>query len=860
MKSKLYILLLILIPIAVKSQDTPKYKNYKLSVEERVNDLVSRMTLEEKVSQMVYNSPAIDRLDVPAYNWWNEALHGVARNGIATVFPQSVGMAATWDTDLMFRISTVISDEARAKYNQAVKKNQRGLYQGITLWSPNVNIFRDPRWGRGMETYGEDPFLTGSLGVQFIKGLQGNNPVYLKTIATPKHLVAHSGPESLRHVFNVEVSDYDLRETYLSQFRKCIVEGQAYSIMCAYNRIRGDACCGSSAIINNILRNEWGFNGLMVSDCWAIPDMYNFHKIVKSAEEASSITVKAGTDLECGNAYPALTEAVKQHLINEDEINKAVKRVFTARFKLGMFDPEEIVPFSKLNKLDTPENKAVALEASRKSIVLLKNAGNTLPLKKDIKTVAVLGPNANDVEVLLGNYNGFPSEPVTPYQGIKNKLPNANVVYERGCELAENLPSFEPVKGICLYTDAKKTKSGLNAEYYDNIDFKGKPVLQRIDKNIDFAWWDKAPENGINPDTFSVRWSGVLVPEKSGRFALGGYGFSNFRVYFEDTLFASFDGEFDPNKTYKFIDLTAGHAYKIKVEFFKKLRYAFMQLIWAVPNEKLEQNAIEAAKKADAVVLCMGLSPRLEGEEMKVEVKGFNGGDRLTLDLPETQSAFIKKVQALGKPVVLVLLNGSAVSVNWEDKNIPAIIEAWYGGQSAGTAIADVIFGDYNPAGRLPVTFYKSVDQLPDFTDYSMANRTYRYFRGEPLYPFGYGLSYTTFGYSDLKLEKNSIKNNECTNISVVVENTGKMKGDEVVQLYVKASKDEKSIKTLKGFKRISLEPGKKTKVTFEVTPEVLTRWIDEKGFTVEDDTYSLMVGSSSEEKSLKKIELIVKP
>jgi len=860
MKSKLYILFLILLPIAVKPQDIPKYKNYKLPVEERVNDLVSRMTLEEKVSQMVYNSPSIDRLDVPAYNWWNEALHGIARNGIATVFPQSIGMAATWDTDLMFRISTVISDEARTKYNLAIKKNQRGLYQGITLWSPNVNIFRDPRWGRGMETYGEDPFLTGSLGVQFIKGLQGDNPVYLKTIATPKHLVAHSGPESLRHVFDVEVSDYDLRETYLAQFHKCIVEGQAYSIMCAYNRIRGDACCGSSVIINDILRNEWGFNGLMVSDCWAIPDMYNFHKIVKSAEEASSITVKAGTDLECGNAYPSLTEAVKQHLIDEDEIDKAVKRVFTARFKLGMFDPPELVPFSKINKLDTPENKAVALEASRKSIVLLKNANNILPLKKDIKTVAVLGPNANDVEVLLGNYNGFPSEPVTPYQGIKNKLSSANVIYERGCDLAENLPSFEPVKGVYLFTDSKKDKPGLNAEYFDNMEFNGKPVLTKTDKNIDFAWWDKAPDTGINPDTFSVRWSGVIVPEKSGRYAFGGYGFSNFRVYFEDTLFVSFDGEFDPVKTYKFIDLTAGHAYKIKIEFFKKLRYAFMQLIWAVPNEMLEQNAIEAAKKADAVVMCMGLSPRLEGEEMKVEVKGFNGGDRLTLDLPESQSEFIKKIQALGKPVILVLLNGSAVSVNWEDKNIPAVIEAWYGGQSAGTAIADVIFGDYNPAGRLPVTFYKSVEQLPDFTDYSMANRTYRYFRGEPLYPFGYGLSYTTFSYSDLKLAKDEIKNNECTNVSVVVENTGKIKGDEVVQLYIKALKDDKTIKTLKGFKRISLEPGEKTKVTFEVTPEVLSRWIDDKGFTVEDDTYSLMIGSSSEEKDLNKIELIVKP
>ncbi|MFO7446452.1 MAG: glycoside hydrolase family 3 N-terminal domain-containing protein, partial [Ignavibacteriaceae bacterium] len=470
------------------------YKNHELSVDERVNDLVSRMTLEEKISQMVYNSPAIERLEIPEYNWWNEALHGVARNGIATVFPQSIGMAAAWDTDLMYRIADVISDEARAKYNQALSRNKRGIYQGITLWSPNVNIFRDPRWGRGMETYGEDPFLSGEMGIQFIRGLQGNDTKYLKTIATPKHLAVHSGPEPERHTFNAVVSEYDLRETYLEQFRKCVIEGKAYSVMCAYNRIYGDACCGSDPLIKQILRNEWGFDGLMVSDCWAIPDMYNFHKIVETPQEASAIAVKAGTDLECGNAYPSLTEAVKQELISEEEIDIAVKRIFAARFKLGMFDPPGMVPFSKLNEVDTEENKTVALEASRKSIVLLKNENNALPLKKDIKTVAVLGPNANDVEVLLGNYSGFPSAPVTPYQGIKNKLKNADVIYERGCELAENLPSFEVVSEKFFFTDEGKSEKGLTGEYFDNSDFNGEPAFVRTDPEIDFAWWDGAPD------------------------------------------------------------------------------------------------------------------------------------------------------------------------------------------------------------------------------------------------------------------------------------------------------------------------------------------------------------------------------
>lgn len=853
------ILPLLFVSVFSFGQQNPVYKNPQYSAEQRAEDIVSKMTLEEKVSQMVYNSPAIERLGVPEYNWWNEALHGIARNGIATVFPQAIGLAATWDRDVIYKAASVISDEARAKYNVGISRNKRGIYQGITLWSPNINIFRDPRWGRGMETYGEDPYLTGEIGVQFVKGLQGTDSKYLKTIATPKHFAVHSGPETERHTFNAVVNDYDFRETYLPHFKKCIDDGNAYSIMCAYNRFRGDGCCGSNPLLKHILRDEWKFKGLVVSDCWAVPDMFNFHKIVKSMEEAASTAVKAGTDLECGNSYPSLVKAVKEGLVTEADIDVSVKRVFVARFKLGMFDPSEMVPFNKLKEIDTKYDREVASEATHKSIVLLKNSNNFLPLKKDIKKVAVIGPNANDVEVLLGNYNGFPSHPATPLQGIKDKLPGAEVVYERGCELAENMPCFDVVAHNFLFTDASKKKGGLVGEYFDNRDFKGTPAFTRTDSLVDFAWWDGAPDNSFDPDNFGVRWSGVIVPAKSGDYILGGYGFNGFRIYFEDTLLVKFDGEFDPNKIYASLNLTAGKAYKIKIEFYKKLRYSFMQLIWSVPDADLEKRAIAAAKNADAVVMVMGLSPRLEGEEMKVDIKGFKGGDRITLDLPEVQLNLLKKIQAVNKSVVLVLLNGSALSLNWENENIPAIIEAWYPGQAAGTAISDVIFGDYNPAGRLPVTFYKSVSQLPPFADYNMTNRTYRYFKDEPLYPFGYGLSYTTFEYKNLKAEKNQICSDDSTVVSVEVTNTGKVKGDEVVQLYIKAENDNIAVKTLKGFKRISLNAGETQKVEFSINRDKLNRWVDGKGYSVEQDKYIIMVGSSSADKDLKKIVLDVR-
>jgi len=657
------------------------------------------MTLEEKVSQMKNAAPAIERLDIPAYDWWNEALHGVARAGYATVFPQAIGLAATWDTKLMHDVADVISTEARAKHHEFVRNNQHARYQGLTFWSPNINIFRDPRWGRGQETYGEDPYLTARLGVEFVRGLQGNDPRYFKVIATPKHYAVHSGPEPERHAFDAIASERDLRETYLPAFRATILEGKAYSVMCAYNRTNGEPCCANKKLMTDILRGEWGFNGYVVSDCGAIYDIWKFHKVVPTEMEASVLGVRAGTDLTCGTEYPTLVQAVKQGLISESEIDTSVKRLMTGRFRLGMFDPPEMVPYARIpfSQNDTPEHRHLALKTARESIVLLKNANHTLPLRKDLKSIAVIGPNADAPEVLWGNYNGRPSVLTTPLAGIKNTVSaSTKVTYAQGSSLAGEV------------------------------------------------------------------------------------------------------------------------------------------------SQAMIEEAVNAARQSEVSVLVLGLSAKLEGEEMKVNIEGFRGGDRTDISLPKSQEALLKAVVAVGRPVVVVLLSGSALAVNWANENAAAILTAWYPGGEGGTAIADVLFGDYNPAGRLPITFYKSVDQLPPFTDYSMAGRTYRYFKGEPLYPFGYGLSYTNFVYSKLRSDVgDSVK------VSVDVTNAGDREGDEVVQLYLTdvAASAPVPIRTLVGFDRISLRPREKRTVTFTITPRQLSL-IDNRGKRViEPGEFLISVG-----------------
>jgi beta-glucosidase len=813
---------------------TPDYLNPRLPIGQRVDDLVGRMTLEEKVSQMMNKAAAIERLGVPAYDWWNEALHGVAYAGNATVFPQAIGLGATWDEELIHSVADAVSTEARAKYNDAVRRDFRKRFYGLTFWSPNINIFRDPRWGRGQETYGEDPYLTSRLGVAFVRGMQGDDPRYLKTIATPKHYAVHSGPESLRHTFDARPPERDLQDTYLPAFRAAIVEGKAGSVMCAYNRLNGEPLCASPRMLKEILRGVWGFDGYVVSDCDAVADIYQKHNFRKTQEEGVAVAVRTGTDLTCGYEYRALPSAVKQGLITEAEIDTAVKRLFEARFRLGMFDPPESVPYARipLEANDSPAHRELSVRAARESIVLLKNEKNTLPLKRDVKTVAVIGPNADSLEVLLGNYNGIPSRWVTPLEGIRRKVSTGTRVLDAlGTTLTGE--AILPVPPSAFYTNADRTTQGLKGEYFDNKDLQGQPVVTRTDAQINFDWYTNAPVPQLPTDKFSARWTGYFVPPSSGTYQLGARADDAVRVFLDERALVENWRDGSAKTLTKAVELEGGRAYKIRVEYYDNYANATAKLVWGPPalNESLREEALKKAREADVVVLALGLAPSLEGEEMDVKVKGFSGGDRTDLNLPDAQEELLKAVVATGKPVVLVLVNGSALAVNWARSNVAAIVEAWYPGEEGGTALADVLFGDYNPAGRLPVTFYKSADDLPPFEDYRMEGKTYRYFKGEPLYPFGYGLSYTRFKYDNLKLGSKRYSTSQNVHLSVDVRNVGEREGDEVVQLYLTdvAASSPVPVRALKGLRRIHLKPGERMRVSFTLTPRDLTL-VDERG------------------------------
>ncbi len=814
--------------LSTPSADLPAYRNPDLALEERIEDLLGRMTLDEKVSQTLYGAAAVERLGIPEYNWWNEALHGVARAGRATVFPQAIGLAATWDTELMFRVATAISDEARAKHHESVRRGQRGIYEGLTFWSPNINIFRDPRWGRGMETFGEDPYLTGRLAVEFVRGMQGDHPFYLKTIATPKHYAVHSGPEPDRHTFDAVVDERDLRETYLPAFRASIVDGGAESVMCAYNRFRGEPACASGELLQQILRDEWNFQGYVVSDCWAIMDIYNTHRVVETPAEAAAMGVATGTDLNCGVTYDSLAVAVQQGLLSERQLGVSLRRLLRARFKLGMFDPPERVPFATIpfHVNDSEEHRALALETTRKSIVLLKNEGGLLPLGRALSTIAVIGPNADDPDVLLGNYNGIPSNPVTPLDGIRRKVPpGIRVIFARGADVAENMPSFSPVPFSALRSEeAGYSVRGLKGEYFYNDQLQGEPPATRTDGILDFDWMDDAPLRDTPDSRFSVRWTGSLVPPVTGLYRLGGRALGQFELFLDDSLVVEFESRHEVLTRWTELDLVAGRPYDIRIEYRALRPSAVARFVWAKPEPDLRREALQVAKDADVVIMVMGLSPRLEGEEMRVEVPGFAGGDRVDIGLPAPQRELMEAVVATGKPVVLILLNGSALAVNWAAEHVPAIVEAWYPGQAAGTAIADVLFGDYNPAGRLPVTFYRSVAQLPPFSNYDMEGRTYRYFEGDPLFPFGHGLSFTTFSYDRLELP-DSVSTGQDIEVSVEVENTGSLAGEEVVQLYVTdlEASVPVPIRSLQGVQRIFLEAGERKRVSFTLTPRQIS-------------------------------------
>ncbi len=809
------------------------YMDPSQPVEKRVDDLISRMTVEEKASQMVHSAPAIPRLGVPAYNWWNEALHGVARSGHATVFPQAIGLAATWNTDLMHTVADTISTEARAKHHEAVRQGNRNIYYGLTFWSPNINIFRDPRWGRGQETYGEDPYLTARMGVAFVKGLQGDDPKYFKVIATPKHFAVHSGPEQLRHIFDAKSSLRDMEDTYLPAFRATVQEANAQSVMCAYNRVNGQPACASDFLLGKTLRGKWGFKGYVVSDCGAETDISQNHLYAKSLEQGSALAIKAGTDNECGWAegserseYAKIIRAVEQGLLSEKDLDVSLRRLFTARFKLGMFDPPQMVKYAQIpfSANDTEAHRKLALEASRQSLVLLKNEG-MLPLKSNVKRIAVVGPLADSVEMMLGNYNGTPSRSTTILQGIKKRFANAEVTYTPGIVMP----------GEAITVPASALSSGFNAEYFATTDLHSKPVLTRTDPAPLDIKFEKSPAPEIDFLTFSVRWTGELIPPVTGKYQLGMDSDDGFRLYLDDKLvIQDWRRRSSEPPVMKAVDLVAGQHYKLRIEYMQMGADAKARLVWVPPT--LFTDAVEAAKKADVVIAVLGISPRLEGEEMPVDLEGFSGGDRTSLDMPKFEEDLLKAVAATGKPVALVLTSGSALSVNWAKQNLPAILQAWYPGQDGGMAVAEVLAGDVNPAGRLPVTFYKSVEDLPSFEDYSLKTlngRTYRYFKGEPLFPFGYGLSYTSFAYSNLKATPQS---DGLVEILADVKNTGKTDGDEVPQVYVskQSSKYEVPLRSLEAFDRVHLKQGETKKLRFVLKPEQLSV-IDDQGNRVSE-------------------------
>ncbi|HEX2584602.1 MAG TPA: glycoside hydrolase family 3 C-terminal domain-containing protein [Steroidobacteraceae bacterium] len=879
-KLGLFTMGLIISNMAAAAEATPPYLDLNRSFEDRAADLVSRMTLEEKVLQMGNAAPAIPRLGVPEYEWWNEALHGVARAGKATVFPQAIGLAATFNPALVKDMATVISDEARAKYHEALRHDEHARYQGLTFWSPNINIFRDPRWGRGQETYGEDPFLTSRIGVAFVTGLQGDDPVYRKVDATAKHYAVHSGPEADRHHFDVHPSERDLYETYLPAFKALVQEGHVASVMGAYNRVNGDSASASKMLLQDILRKDWGFKGYVVSDCDSIEDIFKHHKIVDTAEKAAALGVLNGCNLDCGKTYDSLANAVKQGLIKESEIDASLRELFLTRFKLGMFDPPERVKWAQIpfSMNDSPAHDQLARKVAQQSIVLLKN-GNAgkkplLPLSKDLKSIAVIGPTADEIMSLLGNYYGTPSKPVTILQGIRDAGgKNTKVVYARGADLVEGReePRAAPViDAQYLRLDATSSEHGLKGEYFANKDLSGKPLMTRVDSRISFRWDRGSPtddlvargelshDKAIPSDNFSVRWTGVLTPPTNGNYELTIGSNDGARLYIDDELLID-NWELSPRLSSKsvFKNLQAGKNYKLRVEYFEDIRDAEVRLAWRLPGAKAPfDEALDVARQSDVIIYVGGLTSDVEGEEMKTNFPGFAGGDRTDMKLPSSQQKLLEALQATGKPVVMVLTTGSALSIDWAKEKIPAILVAWYPGQRGGTAVADVLFGDSNPAGRLPITFYKSDAKLPAFDDYNMEGRTYRYYKNAVLYPFGYGLSYTQFKYSDLKLDSTSAKSSDTIKASLTVTNSGKVTGDEVVQLYVHGlgNAHQRAIKDLRGVERITLKPGESRRVEFSIKPDRDMTYYDvnKKAYAVDAGAYEIQLGASSSDIRLK--------
>ena len=847
---------------------------------ERSADLVGRMTLEEKVSEMGNASAAVPRLGIPAYDFWNEGLHGVARSGYATMFPQAIGMAATWDAPLMHEIGDVISTEARAKNNEALREDNHDIYYGLTFWSPNINIFRDPRWGRGQETYGEDPYLTGQLGMNFIHGLQGDDPAYYKVIATPKHFAVHSGPESSRHKFNVEPSAHDLWDTYLPQFRAAIVDAKADSIMCAYNRVDGQPACGSKMLLEGILRRDWQFKGFVTSDCGAIDDFFkpNTHMTEPDAEHADRAALLAGTDTNCGSTYERLTTAVKAGLVKESDIDVSLMRLFEARIRLGQFDPAAKVPYSQIpfEAVHSVANQAIAKRAAEESIVLLKNDG-ILPLAAGkYRSVAVIGPNGASLASLEGNYNGTPHDPMMPVDALVASMPNTRMLYEPGAPYVDGFPM--PVPRTMLHPHEASTEFGLDGKYFASSDFAGQPVLSRLDKEISFDWYGVYPLPQAKEHGFAVRWSGYVSAPMAGSYEFtlrvgrcrGCASTQRYKLSIDGKQVAAsaapaIDGKVAmringttglPEEAHQegpahfTLSFAEGQQHKIEIEFARtsERRGTGISLDWTPPADVLLPSALKAAKNADLVIAMLGLSPNLEGEEMPVKLRGFAGGDRTEISLPASQEKLLTELSGTGKPLIVVLLNGSALAVNFADQHANALLEAWYPGEAGAKAIADTLSGVNNPSGRLPLTFYASEAQLPPFEDYSMKNRTYRYFTGKPLFEFGYGMSYTNFSYGHVKLSSTLVKAGESLTAEAEVTNSGSRAGEEVAQLYLVPPADANGGLSpklqLEGFHRMSLKSGESRTVSFVLDPRQLSE-VDAQGErSVQPGRYRVAVGS----------------
>ena len=863
--------LLALVSCNNKSYEYP-FRNPRLSVEKRVENLLSLLTPEEKVGLMMNGSVSVDRLGIPAYNWWNEACHGICYDNV-TVFPQSIALAATFDAEQQYDIYSVVSDEARAVWN-TTDHNEFGKtkatggiwHQGLSFWCPNVNIFRDPRWGRGQETSGEDPYLAGVMGTATVKGMQGNDRDYFKTHACVKHYAVHSGPEPLRHRFDVTVSMRDLWETYLPAFKEIVQVGNVQEVMCAYNRYEGVPCCGSERLLQDILRNKWGYQSLVLSDCSAINNFYTKgqHETHPDAATASAAAVLAGTDLECGTSYEALIESLKKGLINEADLDVALRRILRSRIELGMFDPEENIPWKDLNEstLSSSSNTALALKAAREAMVLLKNDG-VLPLSKNINTIAVVGPNANDVSMHNGNYNGIPTaeNTISIVDAIRKAVPGTEVIYEKACELADKYLTTDHMADI---NDGK----GLYAEFFNNQKFEGTPANSGYYTTVNMrTFGDYRFADSVNQTNISAR--------LTGKFVAGFTGNMYYSLVASDTYKFTLNGkkvaeQKEPARGFGWLrsstptttfPVVKGQTYNIQIDYTKGDQgFAFLSFSMTERNLAEFDALAQKVQNADAIVVVGGLSARLEGEEMPVSFDGFSGGDRTKIELPDVQKSLLEAMHKTGKPVILVNCSGSAMGFGDIESQYNALLQAWYGGQAAGIAVADVLFGDYNPAGRLPVTFYKSTDQLPDFENYDMEGRTYRYFREEPLYAFGYGLSYTTFEYGNATLSKNTIKAGKGVSISIPVTNSGNCDGDEVVQVYVKSLDNPSApIKSLKGFKRVPIAAGITTTVTIDLESkafEFYNETVDE--LAPRAGKYQIMYGSSSNDADLKTIDFEV--